>query len=217
MITPSYAITATERVLPKLALDFTTASLDPRVTFTRATDATHPATYTNNSGYIASSTNNAPRFDYDPTTLTCNGLLIEESRTNYAKYSNTLTNGAWSQHLVSLAANAITSPNGTTDSITMTATSTSNSGCYVWQTGMVTTSADLTATIYAKKGSGGYVGIEIYDGTNDGLYGFNLNTGAVGASAILQTGFTTLTASIKNVGNGWYRCSLYAKRSGTRC
>ena len=35
MITPSYGLTATERVLPRLALDFTTAILDPRITFTR--------------------------------------------------------------------------------------------------------------------------------------------------------------------------------------
>jgi len=35
MITPSYGLTATERVLPRMALDFTTATLDPRVTFTR--------------------------------------------------------------------------------------------------------------------------------------------------------------------------------------
>ena len=32
MITPSFGLTATERVLPKLALDFTTASLDARMT-----------------------------------------------------------------------------------------------------------------------------------------------------------------------------------------
>jgi len=32
MITPSFSLTATERVLPKLALDFTTANLDSRVT-----------------------------------------------------------------------------------------------------------------------------------------------------------------------------------------
>lgn len=82
MITPSYSLTATERVLPKLALDFTTASLDSRITFTRMTDATHPATYTNSSGAVVAATNNQPRFDYDPVTLVCKGLLIEESRTN---------------------------------------------------------------------------------------------------------------------------------------
>lgn len=82
MITPAFGITATERVLPKLALDFTTASLDPRITFTRTTGASNPATYTDSSGVITAATNNQPRFDYDPVTLVCKGLLIEESRTN---------------------------------------------------------------------------------------------------------------------------------------
>ena len=34
MITPAYSPTATERVLPHMALDFTTAALDSRVTVT---------------------------------------------------------------------------------------------------------------------------------------------------------------------------------------
>lgn len=91
MITPSFGITATERVLPRLALDFTTALLDPRVTFTRTTDATHPATYINSSGIITSATNDQPRFDYDPVTLVCKGLLIEESRTNVLLNSDSLS------------------------------------------------------------------------------------------------------------------------------
>ena len=76
MITPGFSLTATEKVLPKLALDFTTASLDAKVTFTRTTDATHPATYTNSSGLITSATDNAPRFDYNPLTLACKGLFF---------------------------------------------------------------------------------------------------------------------------------------------
>ena len=79
MITPSFAPTATERVLPRLALDFTTASLDTRITVTRAANT---ATAINSSGVIAVVNANLPRFDYDPTTLTCRGLLIEESRKN---------------------------------------------------------------------------------------------------------------------------------------
>ena len=91
MITPSFGLTATERVLPKLALDFTTASLDPRITFTRATGASNPATFINSSGVITTATNNQPRFDYDPVTLVCKGLLIEESRTNVLLNSDTLS------------------------------------------------------------------------------------------------------------------------------
>jgi hypothetical protein len=79
MITPSFSLTATERVLPRLALDFTTASLDARVTFTRTGNT---ATVTNSSGNIVGINANLPRFDYNPTTLVCNGLLIEEARTN---------------------------------------------------------------------------------------------------------------------------------------
>lgn len=82
MITPAFGLTATERVRPRLALDFTTASLDPRITFTRTTGASNPATYVDSSGVITAATNNQPRFDYDPVTLVCKGLLIEESRTN---------------------------------------------------------------------------------------------------------------------------------------
>ena len=79
MITPAYSITATERVLPRLALDFTTAQLDPRITFTRAGNT---ATVTDASGVIVAVNADLPRFDYDPITLACKGLLMETSRTN---------------------------------------------------------------------------------------------------------------------------------------
>lgn len=82
MTTSAFGFTATERILPKLALDFTTAVLDSRVTFTRTTGALNPATYINSSGVLTVATNNQPRFDYDPVTLVCKGLLIEEPRTN---------------------------------------------------------------------------------------------------------------------------------------
>ena len=90
MITPSFSPTATERVLPKLALDFTTASLDPRVTLTRALNT---ATCVNSSGNLAVVNADLPRFDYDPTTLVCKGLLIEESRVNSIR-NNTMVGAA---------------------------------------------------------------------------------------------------------------------------
>jgi hypothetical protein len=88
MISPSYSLTATERVLPRLALDFTTAALDPRITFTRSGNT---ATVINSSGVIVGVNADLPRFDYNPSTLVCRGLLIEESRTNLLL--NSLING----------------------------------------------------------------------------------------------------------------------------
>lgn len=66
MITASFPLTATERVLPRLALDFTTGVLDPRVSVTRALNT---ATAVNSSGFIAVVNADLPRFDYDPVNL----------------------------------------------------------------------------------------------------------------------------------------------------
>ena len=83
MSTPSLGLASAQTVAPKLALNFATGSLDSRITFTRATSASNPATFVNSSGVLTSATNNQARFDYDPSTLACKGLLIEESRTNF--------------------------------------------------------------------------------------------------------------------------------------
>lgn len=101
MITPSFGLTATERVLPKLALDFTTASLDNRITFTRTLDT---ATVINSNGNIAPINANLPRFDYNlGTGGVCKGLLIEESRTNF------LLNSIWSGAITGAPGTAPTS------------------------------------------------------------------------------------------------------------
>jgi hypothetical protein len=88
MITPAYSPTATERILPRMALDFTTGVLDSRVTITRALNT---ATRTNSSGVLEIVNANLPRFNYNPTTLAAIGLLIEEQRTNL--FLNSLIDG----------------------------------------------------------------------------------------------------------------------------
>jgi hypothetical protein len=94
MITPSFSLTSTERVLPSMALDFTTANLDSRVTFTRTGNT---ATVVNSSGNVVGINADLPRFDYDPIALTCKGLLIEESRTNLIPYSSDFNDASWTK------------------------------------------------------------------------------------------------------------------------
>jgi hypothetical protein len=66
-------------IRPTLLLDFANSgTVDPRITFTRASTAT----YFNQHGVLQSAAADQPRFDYDPSTLAAQGLLIEESRTN---------------------------------------------------------------------------------------------------------------------------------------
>jgi len=64
-----------------------TARKGPTPVFTRASTAT----FVGSNGLIQSAAINAARFDHDPVTLACKGLLIEESRTNLVFPSDTLT------------------------------------------------------------------------------------------------------------------------------
>jgi len=58
-------------------------TLDPRITFTRASNAT----YFDSAGVLQSAANGVSRFDYDPATLALRGFLVESGRTNSLKNS----------------------------------------------------------------------------------------------------------------------------------
>lgn len=74
--------------VPAMALDFVSAPiLSSAVTFSRSS----AATTVGQDGLIQTVAVDAPRFDFDPTSLAPRGLLIEEARTNM--FVNSLVNG----------------------------------------------------------------------------------------------------------------------------
>lgn len=198
MITPSYSATATERVLPRMALDFTTASLDGRVTITRALNT---ATAVNASGYVATVNANLPRFDYDPTTLACKGLLIEESRSNVCIQSADIDNVAWSRAGVGVVGDTVTSPAGTTTGNTVTCSAGSSVHRVISTAGTVTSGTSATHSVFVKAGTHSF--FQIHDGSTGTFYAnFNLTTGTV--TAVNPVNGATITP----YGNGWYKCTL---------
>lgn len=210
MITPSYSITATERVLPKLALDFTTASLDPRVTFTRAGNT---ATVVNSSGYVTPINADLPRFDYNPITLVCKGLLIEESRTNLFTYSAQFDDAIWVKGTNILPAPTVTadtsiSPSGTLTADTYTRNSTGENRLRYTTTQAVSTSYVLS--VFAKAGNVSFLRLRNLAQATETNTWFNLSNGTVGT---ISAG--TSSASITSFGNGWYRCSITVTTSAT--
>jgi len=93
--------------MPTSTFNFTSAVLDPRITFTRALNT---ATCVNSSGYVASVVANTPRFDYDPVTKIIKGLLIEETRTNILAYSEQFNDVTWLKINTSISSNAAVAP-----------------------------------------------------------------------------------------------------------
>lgn len=200
MFTPSFGLTATERVLPRLALDFTTASLDSRITFTRALNT---ATRVNSSGYIESVNADVARFDFDPVTKICKGLLIEESRANIALYSEDFTQSPWVQAQSTAILAQGTSPANTNTAI-LVQEDNSNADHGVYQPFNATSGVNYTVSVFAKKKDRDYVYIKFFN--NNGVFNnnsvwFNISNGTV---ATTQSG---ITATIVDFGNGWYRCN----------
>ena len=186
-----------------LNLDFANSmSVDPRITFTRASTATR----VNANGLIEVVASDSPRIDFDPATDVCKGLLIEEQRTNLLTYSENFDNGAWFKTNSSISPNFTTSPDGTVTADKFVENIGSGTK-QLWQGGAsYTAGTSITLSFYAKAGERNY--IVFGSGTPfSSAYGgyFNLLTGVC-----VSNGPTVAVLSSINIGNGWYRYSITA-------
>jgi hypothetical protein len=189
------------KVLPPWTyqFNFLSGSLDPSITFTRGSTAM----YYNSSGILTSSATNTPRFDYNPSTLALNGLLIEQSSTNLVAYNQAYTNAYWASQHISTTDNAATSPDGTSDASRFI-TDTSSNFHQIFGTAIaVSASTAYTFSAYVKADGWNYAFINGTSGANVSAVAFNLTTGAESG---LYTGNTlSLTYGSQRLPNGWWR------------
>jgi hypothetical protein len=171
------------------------AQLEQRSTVTAYTPTT-TAAITNYIPVLQTAASGVARFDCNPTTSESLGLLIEESRTNLALNSGTLTSWVTNNNTTpNIVGSQDTAPDGTISSVCIPYGATGNT-----QTNVTIPADTLTYTFsfYAKSiTSLGQVGtgtLGINGGSNFAGVIFNFSTLAVG------TGWTAT-----NVGNGWYR------------
>jgi len=183
-----------------VTLNFTTAVLDPKITFTRS-DAT--ATVVNSSGVIQSVAANTPRFNYNPITLTCNGLLVEETRTNQIKYSGNFSQSSvWTVSRATIGATTITSPDNTSSGRKLIEDTTASNSHRVFQ-GYTTSAVATTYSVFAKAAERTWAYLTIADSGGVGRTAyFDLANGVLGSVG------TNLTATITAFPNGWYRCTI---------
>jgi len=127
-----YATSNRNSIRPSLVLDFARSqTVDPRITFTRASSAT----YFNSLGVLSTATNNVPRIDYDPVTGACLGLLIEQASTNLIR-NNTMVGAVAYATIASQTISSITF-SGTT----ATVTTSSPHGLGAYSAGVIITGA----------------------------------------------------------------------------
>lgn len=205
MITPAFSPTATERVLPRLALDFTTGALDPRVTVARSLNT---ATRVNSSGLIETVNANLPRFDYDPMTLAPKGILIEETRANLLTYSSDFTNPAWVNADTTPTSSAAVAPDGTNTATLLTQGTAGTAEVY--QSLAIAAGSILTYTRYVKRGNSDWYMLKIRNGglTSFSYAWFDLANGTAGTTSSTGGFATIYGSSIRPAGGGWFRVSF---------
>jgi hypothetical protein len=182
--------------VPNLDLNFAgTKTLDPRVTFTRASTGT----YVGSDGLIKSATTDEARFDHNPTTGESLGLLVEEARTNLLLRSEEF-NTTWTKAAVSVTDNQRVAPNGTTTMDTVTLTGGSG---YLQQAITSVSTTVYTQSIYVFSASN-RMRLIAHNGTADIC---NITWTSVSSNTNTVTGTaTSITSTL--VGSGIYRLTF---------
>ena len=198
-------------VRPSLDLDFTQEELDPRITFSRGSIGTR----VNRNRLIETVAANQPRFDYDPVTGECKGLLIEESRVNSWINSGQSNVTGWNTGGVTLSFdNTVTAPDGTTNTIKCVETNTFTSGKNINQSISVTSGTSYTFSIFAKQPENSplrYFSILFW---NTGFTTYQIVTFDPKNGTVLfnQGGNTTF---VEKYPNGWWRFGVTATATAT--
>ncbi len=182
----------------------------PLPTFSRTT----AATFVGSNGLIQSAAIDVPRIDFDPATLACRGLLIEEGRTNLALWSEDATQLLWFKSGTTATADQGVAPDGATTA-DLVVEDTANSQHFIRATNgnPVVNGTTYTSSIFLKKGTGttapDWMLIQLAWPGFAKYCAFNLTTGAFGLAA---TGFTY---SAKQFPGGWWRVTVTAAATAT--
>jgi hypothetical protein len=150
---------------------------------------------------------NIPRLDY--SNGTCPSLLVEPQRTNLLLQSSSFDSASWTKDALTVTANSIASPSGVMDADLLTYT---GGNFRIFQ--MVTKAASALAystSVYVKQGTLTTFRLSLDSGSASQRADafFDISLGVVSSTSVTGT-FTNESATITDVGNGWYICTLSA-------
>ena len=201
---------------PTLDFNFIrTKTLDSIFTYQRMGSAS----FVNEQGLVELVGDNTPRFDHDPVTRECKGLLIEESRSNLIYPSSDWSGDYWTiNNSGSLSRETHTDdtkdPAGTyTATKLVTLASNTNTKDIWWTKSNITytNAVKFSVSCFAKSTTGLHLQLRPRGQSSNRAWAtYNLTTGVVGNSG----GTTLVSTKIEKYPNGWYRCSLVFTGSG---
>lgn len=132
--------------------------------------------------------------------------VLQKATYNILPYSEQFDNAAWGKVGMTVTANAATAPDNTVTGDKLIPSVVTGLP-YTQQTITVVSGANYAWSVYLKAAGYSWVFLDAYDGANHRTW-FDLSTGTIGT---VEAGNT---ATITDVGNGWYRCTI-ARSSGS--
>ena len=155
-------------------------------------------TFIGSDGLVQTAASGVPRFEYDPLSGECVALLVEPSKINYIKQSQSIGTSPWVVENLTVQQNNATAPDGAVTATSLVPTAVNSNHSVSLNGGSVDTATpnneQYRFSVYCKFNGHRYVGF--YCNINLGVYGhFDL---VDGVAAI---------GSIQELNDGWYRCT----------
>jgi hypothetical protein len=164
-------------------------------------------------GLLRNSVANNIRLVFDPETGVSQGALVEPAATNLLLRSEEFQT-TWSiVGTASIGTNTVVAPDGTltADKFVLGDTITSGNAAVFQSATKPATSAPYTSSVYIKAGGFNSLRLILRNAaiaSNFVQAYFNAATGVIAQAASAGGTFTSASATITPVGNGWYRCSV---------
>lgn len=160
------------------------------------------------TGLIETMAADVPRFDHHPLTGIYRGVLIESAATNVFSFSGQLGNAVWTRDgSLTLIDNAAFAPDGSMSAEKVSPNATAASLKRLTRSG-IATGGPVTVSFFGKAAELGTVSVFL---TQSGFNGAIWNV-ATGVVQTVSGGGNT--ATIENVGGGWYRCIITQTSNG---
>jgi hypothetical protein len=156
---------------------------------------------------IQSAAINTPRFDHDPVTLACKGLLIEEGRTNLLSSSEEFNNADWGKNFsagVTVLANQANSPDGRQSMNRVT--SRGAGGSLYHQNAPIALSTTHSVSMFIRQGTATTSQMAIFNWNSGNIA--TLNWTWVGGVPSTSASWMATNVRYENFGGGMYRVAF---------